>query len=99
MHRTSRPLFIPLRAEYFAQFAQGEKEVEYRAYGPRWNERTCELGRPVVLSLGYSGARLNARVIGFERRRMSTEIYGPRRQIAVIRLSVERSAQRSMGSR
>ena len=24
-----------------------------RAYGPRWNERTCQVGRDVVLSKGY----------------------------------------------
>lgn len=53
----SRPLFIPLRREYFEAFERGEKTEEYRPYGPRWNERTCYPGRPVVLSLGYGKAR------------------------------------------
>lgn len=48
-----RPLFIPLKAEYFHEFATGMKDTEYRLYGPRWNERTCQPGRAVTLSLGY----------------------------------------------
>lgn len=50
---TGKPLFVPLKAEYFNDFASGLKTVEYRLYGPRWNERVCRVGRPVVLSLGY----------------------------------------------
>lgn len=46
-------LFIPLKSEYYDAFAAGEKDTEYRAYGPRWNERTCPVGRGVVLSRGY----------------------------------------------
>ena len=48
-----RPLFIPLKRKYFEAFAKGEKTTEYRPYGPRWNDKTCVPGRPVVLSLGY----------------------------------------------
>ena len=48
-----KPLFIPLKKEYFAQFEQGQKTAEYRLYGPRWNENTCLPGRPVTLSCGY----------------------------------------------
>lgn len=48
-----KPLFIPLCREPFGQFASGEKTIEFRQYGPRWNEKTCIPGRPVVLSLGY----------------------------------------------
>lgn len=48
-----KPLFIPLKREYFEQFRTGEKIYEYRPYGPRWNERTCTPGRTVTLSLGY----------------------------------------------
>lgn len=59
-----KPLFIPLRTRWFRAFACGEKTIEYRVYGARWNERTCILDRPVILSHGYSGARLNATVIG-----------------------------------
>jgi len=48
-----KPLFIPLKTEYFNAFKSGEKFIEYRAYGPRWNEKTCPAGRRVVLSKGY----------------------------------------------
>lgn len=48
-----KPLFIPLKAEYFDAFRDRTKNTEYRQYGPRWNERTCTPGRPVVLSKGY----------------------------------------------
>ena len=47
-----KPLFIPLKAEYYDQFATGEKRDELRLYGPRWNECTCPVGRPVILSRG-----------------------------------------------
>ncbi len=62
-----KPLFIPLKTQWFRQFESGEKETEYRAYGPRWNERTCAIGRAAVLSHGYSGARLHRRVAGFKK--------------------------------
>jgi hypothetical protein len=57
-----RPLFIPLKREYFDRFSRRDKTVEFRPYGPRWNERTCALGRRVVLSLGYGKAH---RLTGF----------------------------------
>jgi hypothetical protein len=62
----SHPLFIPLRTEYFRAFERGEKVIEYRRYGRGWNERTCRIGRPVILSHGYSGARLSAAIQQFE---------------------------------
>jgi len=52
-----KPLFIPLKGEHFEAFERGEKDTEYRPYGKRWNERTCYLGRPVVLSFGYGKHR------------------------------------------
>ncbi len=61
-NQPTRPLFIPLKRQWFEAFSDGSKTVEYRRYGPRWNERTCTPGRPVVLSLGYSGARITARI-------------------------------------
>lgn len=68
-----KPLFIPLKAEYYAAFAQGSKSVEYRRYGSRWNERTCAVGRRVVISKGYGKqARRQGVVVGFERRRMDS---------------------------
>ena len=48
-----KPLFVPLKTEYFEAFMSGDKTEELRAYGPRWNERTCQIGREVVLSKGY----------------------------------------------
>jgi len=61
-----RPLFIPLKSEFFKAFANGNKTVEYRKYGARWNEKTCSVGRPVVLSKGYGKKhRLNGVVRAF----------------------------------
>lgn len=53
---SDKPLFIPLKREYFEAFKSGEKNCEYRPYGKRWNEKTCRVGRSVVLSLGYGKA-------------------------------------------
>ncbi len=71
-----KPLFIPLKREYFEAFKSGTKTEEYRPEGPRWNARTCAVGRPVVLSLGYGKAnRLNGVVTGY---RASKEPQPPR---------------------
>lgn len=48
-----KPLFIPLKREYFEAFRDGRKTTEYRRAGVRWNSTTCRVGRRVVLSLGY----------------------------------------------
>lgn len=66
-HKTTpKPLFVPLAARWFEAFASGAKTEEYRPYGPRWNERTCEVGRAVTLSYGYGKARrLHGHVEGF----------------------------------
>lgn len=58
-----RPLFIPLRGIWFDAFARGEKFDEWRKLGPRWRVEHCPPGRPVILSRGYSGARLAARIL------------------------------------
>jgi hypothetical protein len=61
-----KPLFIPLKTYWYRQFESGEKTTEFRAYGPRWNERTCRIGRKATLSLGYSsGCRMSKTVMGF----------------------------------
>lgn len=52
-----KPLFIPLKKEYFEQFEAGTKKKEFRLYGPRWNEKTCIPGREVILSFGYGKQR------------------------------------------
>ena len=64
---TTRPLFVPLKTRYFRAFESGVKTIEYRKAGPRWNERTCSIGRPAILSHGYSGARLYACVASVQR--------------------------------
>lgn len=72
-----KPLFIPLKKEYFGQFNAGKKTEEYRPYGPRWNEKTCPKGRDVVLSLGYSRhRRLYGMVTGFRVEENSAKIPG-----------------------
>lgn len=61
-----KSLFIPLKREYYEKFESGEKWVELRPYGKRWNEHTCFEGRPVVLSLGYGKKhRLTGVVVSF----------------------------------
>ena len=60
-----KPLFIPLKTEWFNDFKCGAKSMEYRAYGPRWNERTCFIGRRAILSKGYSGERIDRVITGF----------------------------------
>ncbi len=63
-----KPLFIPLKAEFYNGFEAGLKDTEFRPYGPRWNERTCSPGREVVLSYGYGKQRrIHGVIIQFER--------------------------------
>jgi len=57
-----KPLFIPLKTQWFTEFRAGRKKTEFRLYGPRWNETTIIPGRSVTLSHGYSGERIAARV-------------------------------------
>lgn len=83
-----KPLFIPLKGEHYDRFERGEKDTEYRRYGPRWNEQNCPPGRPVILSRGYGKRhRLTGTVKQFQRQRVShlpdrdrealQAIYGP----------------------
>ncbi|WP_347990273.1 hypothetical protein [Methylomonas sp. AM2-LC] len=66
----SKPLFIPLRSEYYEQFASGTKREELRRYGPRWNEKTCAVGRAVVLSKGYGKqSRMSGKIWQFKKQR------------------------------
>jgi hypothetical protein len=59
-------LFVPLKREYFEAFERGEKTEEFRPYGPRWNEKTCAVGRLVTLSMGYGKQRrLRGEVVSF----------------------------------
>ena len=61
-----KPLFIPLKAEFFEAFERGEKDTEYRPRVARWSEAVCRIGRRVVLSRGYGKARrLTGTIVGF----------------------------------
>jgi hypothetical protein len=92
---SSKPLFIPLKAEYYEQFANGTKTTEYRAHGKRWNPETCYIGRDVVLSYGYGKARrMQARIVAAEiltNKAASDafrEIYGTQEECIAIHLQI-----------
>ncbi len=66
-------------------------------YSARWTETTCRIGRPVVLSLGYTRTRLTGVVTGF-RTRVATQaaatIYGEGTRCAIrIRLEDDNDAR------
>lgn len=68
-----KALFVPLKTEYYEAFAIGSKREELRRYGPRWNEKTCAVGRDVVLSKGYGKQhRMSGRICKFKRQHGST---------------------------
>lgn len=80
-----KPLFIPLKAEHYDDFAAGTKDTEYRMHGARWNSDTCYPGRAVVLSRGYGKAhRLHGHIESFSvdydpaKLKGWTECYGDR---------------------
>ena len=57
---------MPLKEEHFEEFESGVKTTEYRLPGPRWNEKTCRIGRRVTLSCGYGKQRrLHGVITGF----------------------------------
>jgi hypothetical protein len=63
-YQKEKPLFIPLRTQWFQEYKAGRKDTEYRPVGPRWNVDTCRPGRKVILSHGYSGQRLTGVIVG-----------------------------------
>ena len=68
-----KPLFIPLKTEFYNKFLSGEKTEELRAYCARWNENTCVVGRKVVLSKGYGKKnRINGVIWKFKKQRGET---------------------------
>lgn len=72
-----KPLFIPLKTEFFEAFALGEKTVEYRKHGPRWNAETCAIGREVVIRKGYGKIdRIRGVITGFWVDRNPTNLPG-----------------------
>lgn len=89
-----KALFIPLKRVWFEAFLRGVKDTEYRAYGPRWNEATCRVGRKARLSLGYSNLKyLDRTVAAFEKLprdkapEAAREIYPKAPFIAAIKLA------------
>ena len=93
---SDKPLFIPLKKEHFEAFERGEKAEEYRPAGPRWNHRTCRVGRRVTLSNGYGKSRrLSGRVVSYREEsntaslRGWTEIYKDRSPAAVIGIGLD----------
>ena len=88
------PVFIPLKTEYYEAFCDGSKTVEYRQYGPRWNERTCQIGRRVTISKGYGKQnRRKGTIVGFSKRRMSSkswiDCYGEPGEAACIEIRLD----------
>jgi len=72
------PLFVPLAKRWYIEFREGRKDTEFRPAEARrfpngdhgkaspWNERTCRVGRPALLSNGYQvSGRLHAVVAAF----------------------------------
>lgn len=67
---TMKPLFIPLKSEYYEAFENGSKTEELREYGTRWNDKTCVVGREVILSKGYGKHnRMKGRIWQFKKQR------------------------------
>lgn len=60
MSDPKKPLFIPLKREWFEAFRLAGKDREYRPAS--WLKRAMA-GRRAILSLGYSGARMLATVV------------------------------------
>jgi hypothetical protein len=90
-----KPLFIPLKGEFYDAFERGDKEHEYRVAGPRWNADTCWVGRTVTLSRGYGKSRrLCGEIVSFSvshtpcKTAMWREIYGDRGPAAIIGIKV-----------
>lgn len=80
-----KPLFIPLNAEFWHAFRNGTKDDELRLYGPRWNEKTCRVGRKATLSKGYGKAhRIPALVAEFHKR--DARSFDSERQANILRI-------------
>lgn len=64
---TEKPLFIPLKSEYYEAFAAGKKTSELRrGSDPKWSSKHCRIGRPVTLSKGYGKQnRLSGKVVNY----------------------------------
>ena len=68
-----KPLFIPLTTKYYEAFKNGTKTDELRLYGKRWNEKTCAIGREIILSKGYGKReRMKGHISKFKKQHGST---------------------------
>src|SRR5579883_2093982 len=87
------PLWVPLKGEYFDAFAAGTKTTEYRRLGgPLGKLERLPVGRPVILSRGYSGPRLQmmikaVSVVPAAIVPHAAAIYGHRARLVAIELS------------
>jgi hypothetical protein len=80
-----KPLFIPLKSEYYEAFKDGSKTEELRQYGPRWNHDTCVVGRDVILSKGYGKQnRMKGRIWRFRKQHGSLFGSGYKRSIKAV---------------
>lgn len=80
-----KPLFIPLKGEYYDLFVSGDKTFELRRFGLRWNEKVCAVGRSVTLSRGYGKtARIAGIIYSFDR--FPAQLLSGLNRIAVGRL-------------
>lgn len=78
-----RPLFIPLKKKHYEDFSDGIKTEELRLYGKRWNERTCIVGRSVILSNGYGKRkRMTGKIWRFKKQHGS--VFGSTYKAAII---------------
>ncbi|MEO1528488.1 MAG: hypothetical protein AAFX06_23945 [Planctomycetota bacterium] len=89
-----RPLFIPLKSQYYEAFIDGTKKTEFRKYGARWNETTCAVGRRVTISKGYGKQnRRTGVIVSFEKRMMSSpdwiDCYGEPGIAACITIAID----------
>ena len=87
------PLHLRLKFVWFDAFASGTKQHEWRRYGERFNERTCPIGRPVILGRGYTPERLTGTITSFEVRPAEAgaiELYGAGTSCAVIGIKLAR---------
>jgi len=89
-----KPLFIPLKTQFYNAFCDGSKTIEFRKYGPRWNENTCRVGRRVTISKGYGKqSRRHGVIVGFSRNQMATPdwlaCYGEPGEAACIEIKLD----------
>ncbi|OCG45699.1 hypothetical protein A9G34_00955 [Gilliamella sp. Choc4-2] len=58
--------FFPLKKEYFKMFMNGDKNIEYRYFGKRWNFKTLSVGKTAILANGYLFPRIEAKIVKLE---------------------------------